>query len=91
MRRAGESVEVSGAMTFDGARALLDRGADMVREGGRLFDLAAVTEVDSSGLAVVFGWSRAAAAAGQPLRIVNPPANLLSLAELYGVTELLPV
>jgi phospholipid transport system transporter-binding protein len=56
-----------------------------------VFDLAAVAEVDSSGLAVVFGWSRAAAAAGQTLRIVNPPANLISLAELYGVTELLPL
>jgi phospholipid transport system transporter-binding protein len=91
MQRVGDRVEVSGAMTFAGARALLERGSDMLREGGRVFDLAAVAEVDSSGLAVVFGWSRAAAAAGQTLRIVNPPANLISLAELYGVTELLPL
>lgn len=91
MQRVGDRVQVSGAMTFAGARALLERGSDMLREGGRVFDLAAVGEVDSSGLAVVFGWSRVAAAAGQTLRIVNPPANLTSLAELYGVTELLPV
>jgi phospholipid transport system transporter-binding protein len=91
MQRVGDRVEVSGAMTLAGARALLERGSDMLREGGRVFDLAAVAEVDSSGLAVVFGWSRAATAAGQTLRIVNPPANLISLAELYGVTELLPL
>jgi len=50
-----------------------------------------VKEVDSSGLTVVFGWVRAAKTQGKTARISNPPQNLLSLAELYGVTELLPL
>jgi phospholipid transport system transporter-binding protein len=49
-----------------------------------------VTELDSSCHAVVFGWMRAANAAGLPLRLVNPPQNLLSLAAVYDVAELLP-
>jgi phospholipid transport system transporter-binding protein len=39
---------------------------------------------------VVFGWMRAAKAAGKSLRLVNPPPNLLSLAAVYDVADLLP-
>ena len=54
------------------------------------FDLAAVTDMDSSCLAVIFGWMRAARDAGKVVRLLNPPRNLLSLAEVYGVSDLLP-
>ena len=56
-----------------------------------LFDLAAVTEVDSSCIAVIFGWLREAERQGKTMRITHPPQDLLSLAEVYGVTELLPL
>jgi phospholipid transport system transporter-binding protein len=46
--------------------------------------------MDSSCLAVVFGWMRAATAAGKSLRLLNPPQNLLNLAAVYGVADLLP-
>jgi phospholipid transport system transporter-binding protein len=46
--------------------------------------------MDSSCLAVVFGWMRAAKAGGKSLRLLNPPQNLLSLAAVYGVADLLP-
>lgn len=91
---AGDRLDVSGAMTFASAAALLEQGCGLLKDAQTpqtLFDLRAVSEVDSSGLAVVFAWQRAASAAGKQIRIVNPPQNLVSLAELYGVTELLPV
>lgn len=91
MRDLGERVEVDVAMTLDNARALLEQGSSLLKNPQTLFDLAAVREVDSSGLAVVFGWQRAAGSQGRSIRIANPPQNLLSLAELYGVTELLPL
>jgi phospholipid transport system transporter-binding protein len=91
MRRTEERVEVSGAMTLDTARTLLDQGVQQLRDGAQVFDLASVQELDSSGLTVVFGWQRAAARLGKSVRIANPPRNLLSLAELYGVAQLLPV
>ena len=52
--------------------------------------LLAVTEMDSSCLAVIFGWVRAARKAGKTVQLLNPPRNLLSLAEVYGVSDLLP-
>jgi phospholipid transport system transporter-binding protein len=77
-------------MTMAGARALLAEGEAAIAGEASAFDLEAVTETDSSCLAVVFGWTRAAMAAGKTLRVLNPPQSLLSLAAVYGVADLLP-
>ncbi len=87
---SGDCVAVSGPMTMAGAKELLAEGEAAIASSASSFDLAAVTEMDSSCLAVVFGWMRAAKAAGKSLRLLNPPQNLLSLAEVYGVADLLP-
>lgn len=91
IRAAEDRLEVSGAMTLASATGLLADGSGLMARPENVFDLAHVQEVDSSGLAVVFGWVRAAAQQGKTVRIVNPPATLLSLADLYGVTDLLPL
>lgn len=52
-------------------------------------DFSAITEVDSSAVALLLEWRREAARRGKGLYFVNLPANLLSLAELYGVTGLI--
>jgi phospholipid transport system transporter-binding protein len=90
-RAADGRLAVSGDMTLATARTLLADGVAALAEGEVVFDLAAVDEIDSSGLAVLFGWLRAAQAQGKSLRIANPPRNLLSLAEVYGVGALLPL
>jgi len=91
IRTAGDTLSVAGPMTLAGASALLAEGAAAIKASCRRVDLASVTAVDSSGLAVVFGWIRAARSDGFPLSIVNPPQNLLSLAQVYGVADLLPL
>lgn len=87
----GDRIEVTGPMTLPGAKGLLAEGSSHISRADALFDLAGVTDVDSSGLAVVFGWQRAAKQLGRNVRIVNPPANLRSLADVYGVSDLLPL
>ncbi|MDO8959043.1 MAG: STAS domain-containing protein [Rhodocyclaceae bacterium] len=95
IQRADGHWAVSGNMTLETASALLAEGVTAIAEtaagGESMFDLAAVADVDSSGLAVLFGWQRAASAAGKALRVANPPGNLVSLAEVYGAAELLPL
>jgi phospholipid transport system transporter-binding protein len=68
----------------------------LLAESARLFgvadvvvDLASVTEVDSSAVSLLLEWRRAAQAASRRVEFVNIPANLKSLADLYGVAELL--
>lgn len=90
IRVTGDRVEVSGPMTMSAAAGLLAEGEAAIAASACAFDLGAVTEMDSSCLAVVFGWMRAARTAGRTLRIVNPPPNLLSLAAVYGVADVLP-
>ncbi|KYC29467.1 putative NTP binding protein (Contains STAS domain) [Sterolibacterium denitrificans] len=93
MRQAGDRIEVGGAMTLAEASALLANGGNALTgtETETVFDLSAVEMVDSSSIAVIFGWLRQAQAQGKTIRIAHPPRDLLSLAALYGVTELLPL
>ncbi|GAB4170650.1 MAG: STAS domain-containing protein [Rhodocyclaceae bacterium] len=91
IRAVGDRLEVVQPMTLAHAAGLLEEGRRMLTREETLIDLGRVETLDSSALAVIFGWSRHSAAAGRRIRIVNAPANLLSLAELYGVAELLPV
>jgi phospholipid transport system transporter-binding protein len=91
IRDAGDRIEVSGSLTLGKAREMLDAGNALITRPETTFDLSKVQEVDSSGLTVVFGWVRTAKSQGKIARISNPPQNLLSLAALYGVTELLPL
>lgn len=91
IRDAGDRIEVSGPLTLGKAREMLEAGSALINRPETTFDLSGVDEVDSSGLTVVFGWVREAKSRGKTARISNPPQNLLSLAELYGVTELLPL
>lgn len=93
IRVANHRIEVSGPVTIGVATGLLAEGVAAMGAGAENvaeFDLAGVTEIDSSVLAVVFGWMRAAQAGGKSLRLANLPQNVLSLATVYGVTDLLP-
>lgn len=78
-------------MLYATAAELFTRGKSLLAtgEGEIVFDLAAVASADSSALALIFGWQRAAGAGR--LRLSNLPASVVSLAELYGVTELLAI
>jgi phospholipid transport system transporter-binding protein len=55
---------------------------------GRI-DLKGVDPVDSAGVAVLLEWKRRALAEGIQLAFENVPPTMVSLAELYGVDELL--
>ncbi len=75
-------------MTYTTAAELFVDGSNLIAKGGELvFDLTAVPVADSSALSVLLGWQRAAG--DGRLRLINPPESISSLAELYGVTELL--
>ncbi len=50
-------------------------------------DLSGVTQVDSSAVALLLAWHRAARAIGASLSIQNPPISLQRLARLYHVDE----
>ncbi len=65
-------------------------GRAAAQEGDLVVDFSQVDEADSAALALLFDLQRVAAAAGHELRVEGLPAGLQSLADLYGVADLLP-
>jgi len=88
-------LHVSGPMLNANATALLAAGRGFLRPAAEaavlVYDLSSVEEADSSALAVVFGWLRTARERGVSMRIAQPPASMISLAALYGVSDILPL
>jgi phospholipid transport system transporter-binding protein len=89
IERGIDALAVSGRMTMAEASLLLEDGCAALSAPATTFDLSAVTVADSAALSVLFGWLRAAKQRNIAVTFRNTPANLLSLAEVYGVTELL--
>ena len=86
---SGSRCTLQGPVTIESVESLLEEGARGISGAEVTIDLAGVTEVDSTAVSLLLEWRRQAAAASRIVRYVNLPANLKSLAELYGVTELL--
>jgi phospholipid transport system transporter-binding protein len=90
IRVEGERLFVSGPATLATAARLLEEARAPLEGAVHAVDLGEVTELDSSLLAVLFAWLRAARQRGRSLALLRLPPDLKSLARLYGVAELLP-
>jgi phospholipid transport system transporter-binding protein len=86
----GERSRVTGVLDFNTVGDLLAPGEAAILAGRAAFiDLAAVTEADSAGLALILEWLSVARASKHALRYENVPAQLQQLARLSEVEELL--
>lgn len=86
IRSDGKRLSVSGAATFATHVAMREESLAAISGADLEIDLAGITEVDSSALALLFFWQRRA----RRVTLLNTPRSLLALAELYGVVALLP-
>lgn len=77
------------SLTFTNASTVLREGLAAIASGQASIDVSEVTVVDSSAVATLLAWRRAATARGAALDFGTLPANLQSLADLYGVSALL--
>ena len=88
-----EVLALDGALSFETLPDVLKASAEYAARTDlpdRLtIDFAGVDAVDSSAVALLLEWRRQAQRLGKTLDFVNLPANLLSLATLYGVEELI--
>lgn len=58
---------------------------------GLQLDASALTEFDTSAIALLLHAQRGAQAAGLSVQVTGAPDKLRALAQLYGVEELLPL
>jgi len=90
IRREVDRVLLEGPVTLDSVPALLAQGLALIDRDEVRIDLAGVTAADSSAVALLLEWMRAARRAGRSIVYLNLGNSLESLVALYGVTDLLP-
>lgn len=81
---------LDGAVTVDSIGELLRELQPQLASGVDVLDFSAVETVDSAALALIFSAMRYAQQAGNTLSLLGLPPSFATLAELYGVSELLP-
>ena len=86
----GEWMMVNGNLNIETVPDLFKTGLQHLAGDDLNVDFSKVTSVDSAAVSMLLGWTRAAQRVGQELRVRGLPQDLLNLAHLYGVAELLP-
>ena len=77
------------SLTMQDAHTSLPAGLDAIAGGDAEIDLSRLERFDSAAMAALLAWRRAAESAGISLRITGAPVGVQSLANLYGIPELL--
>jgi phospholipid transport system transporter-binding protein len=89
----GETLRITGALDFGSLPGVIAEAAKYVARPDLpqrvAIDFSGVTGVDSSAVALLLEWRREAEARKVALEFENLPPNLLALAELYGVADLI--
>jgi phospholipid transport system transporter-binding protein len=89
----GEVLKIEGALNLASMPRLLAESSEYSLQKDLpdclAIDFANVTDIDSSAVALLLHWRREATRLGKALRYIHLPPNLVSLAQLYGVEELI--
>ncbi|HKB58977.1 MAG TPA: STAS domain-containing protein [Gallionellaceae bacterium] len=85
-----DAVRLTGPLTLNTVKSLFERGLPEGRSS-LVVDLSAVEAVDSAAVSLLLSWLREAQRRNITLCFNSIPENLMSLARLYGVADLLPM
>lgn len=82
-----------GDLSFDTVPALCEQGERLFSpgEGELTVDLGAVRRADSAGVALLVEWTRQARAAGRAIHFTHIPAQMLAIARVSSLDEVLPL
>jgi phospholipid transport system transporter-binding protein len=81
-----------GGLNFANARTARSEGLHALKTSSARdleVDCSGITHSDSAGLAVLLDWMAIMKRGGRPLCFANLPANLLAVARISGVDEML--
>ena len=81
---------VRGQLNMATVPALFETGLQELASKDLRVDFSQVEAVDSAAVSMLLGWARVAQRNQRALHLTGLPDDLLSLARLYGVEELLP-
>ena len=81
--------KLSGSITYDEIPSLIEKTKKFNWSDSVQIDFFQVKHVDTSALSLIFEFKRNAKRNNQIVTINTPPKNLLKLAKLYGVEDLI--
>lgn len=80
-----------GSLSFDTVPGLWAQADGVFQDAPALtIDLGGVERADSAGLALLIEWTRQARDHGQTIRFVNLPEQMLAIARVSGLDNILP-
>ena len=80
---------ISGDVVFANASKLLIESTALSFTHTAIVDFAKVTDVDTSAISLMLEWDRRAKSEKVNVKFTNFPPNLVTLAKLYGVEEII--
>jgi len=92
-RLSEQKLQVAGVIDFDNALDMCQQGERLISKVGDQceIDFSAVTRAGSAGLTLLFSWLRYAVNLQKTLVFTNLPDDLLGVAKVSGVDQILPI
>jgi phospholipid transport system transporter-binding protein len=91
IERQDQLFRVSGPVTMDNVRVVIEEGRRAFDHENLVVDLSGLETVDSSAISMMLEWMRDATRLGRRIGFRNVPENLKTLARVYGVFDELPL
>lgn len=80
---------LNGDVVVSTASGILTASKSLNMAAGTTIDFAQVKDIDTAAISLILEWQRRALKENQLIKLVNLPVNLVSLAQLYGVADLI--
>ncbi|MGH8433444.1 MAG: STAS domain-containing protein [Pseudomonas sp.] len=93
-QEAGGVLQLAGVLDFRSGPLLRTEGERLIRtaeSAALVLDCAAVVRSSSVGLSLLLAYMRVARSAGKTLRVRALPIEMRHIAQVSGLTELLPL
>jgi len=93
IRVSDQQLQVSGVITFDNALDMRQQGECLISKAAEHceIDFSQVTRAGSAALTLLFSWLRHSANLQKTLVFTNLPDDLLGVAQVSGVDQILPL
>ncbi len=85
----GQNWLIGGEVSFSNASELLEATNGFDNTQPTIIDFGQVTNADTSAISLILEWQRRATAAQSSVSYINLSLNLMSLASLYGVEDII--
>ena len=93
IRKSDQRLQVSGCIGFDNALDLKQQGERLISKAADhcQIDFSEVSRAGSAALTLLFCWVRHAANLRKTVEFTNLPEDLLGVAKVSGVDQILPL